>query len=157
MNSMTMNRWLRVVCMALIAGTSVPAWTQSAPCERACSTKVADQYLNALAYAQREEPAARHQCALHRERPGTLDALDGLWGTASAVGKYRQIFADSRGNEVGLFATLRENGMQILIATRLKMQAGRITEIENIVNRPTATSSPSFERMEREGSKPWSG
>lgn len=46
---MTMHRWPQGVCMVLIAGASLPAWTQSAPCDRACLTKVADQYLNALA------------------------------------------------------------------------------------------------------------
>lgn len=144
---------LRVALLTLPALSLAQTQTQS-KCDRACLTKVADQYLNALATRNaRSLPLANN--LRFTENGQVLAVTDGLWGTANAVGKYRQIFADSRGDEVGLFATMRENGTMILLAARLKMQQGRITEIESIVNRPAAATSPGLERLEREGSKPW--
>jgi hypothetical protein len=75
------------------------------------------------------------------------------------VGKYRQVFADSRGDEVGLYASMRENGTPFLLAARIKLSQGRITEIEAIASRPSgaaaANGEAGLQRLEREGSKPW--
>lgn len=122
-------------------------------CERACLLQVADQYLTAL--------AGRNAASLplaadvrYTENGQVLALTDGLWATASEVGPYRQVFADSRGDEMGLYASLRENGHQVLLATRLKLSGGRISEIETVVSRP-ANESPAIARLESEGSKPW--
>lgn len=123
------------------------------PCERDCLLDMADRYLKAL--------AARDAASLplandvrYTENGQVLALTDGLWGTASEVGAYRQVFTDSRGNELGLFATLRENGYAILLATRLRLENGRIKDIENVVQRPTSRTTPAIERLEREGSRP---
>lgn len=114
---------------------------------------MADKFLNALATRNASSlPLADN--VRYTENGQELALTDGLWGTASEVGKYRQVFADSRGDEVGFYASLRENGYAILLATRLKLAGGRITEIESIVQRPTSRTSPAIERLEREGSKP---
>lgn len=155
-----MKRCLRAAFFLVMSAVPAMGWAAqpasptAARCDRACLVTVADQYLNALA-ARNAKSLPLAPNVRYTENGQVLEVTDGLWGTANAVGKYRQVFADSRGDELGLFATMRENGMHILIATRLKLQQGRITEIENIVNRPTSATAPSFERMEREGSKPW--
>lgn len=123
-------------------------------CQRSCLEEMAGRYLDAL--------AARNAAALplaanlrYTENGQELALTDGMWGTASEVGKYRQVFADSRGDEMGLFATLRENGLLVLLATRLKMSGGQITEIENIVRRPETQTSAPLARLEAEGSPAW--
>ena len=136
----------------LMTVLSVVSAAQASRCDRECLSQVADQYLNALAARNAASlPLARN--VRYTENGQVLDLTDGLWGTASEVGKYRQIFADSRGNEVGLFATMRENGRMILLATRLKLAKGRIAEIESVVSRPATPTTPALERLEREGSK----
>lgn len=138
-------------------GTQAETDAQTAPattatCDRECLTGIADQFLTAL--------AARDAASLplagtvrYTENGQELALTDGLWGTASEVGGYRQVFADSRGDELGLFASLRENGYAILLGTRIRLADGRITEIESIVQRPTSRIAPAIERLEREGSK----
>lgn len=165
-----MNRRLRLAIAILLAGslsagcqqeaadtTNASATaTQSAagePCLRECLAQIADQFLSALA-ARDSTRLPLAETVRYTENGQQLDLTDGLWGTASEVGKYRQIFTDSRGDEVGLFATMRENGYAILLSARLKLEAGRITEIENIVQRPASRTTPAIERLEREGSKP---
>lgn len=132
---------------------SAVAGVAAGTCDRACLEEMAGRYMEAL--------AARNATLLplaagvrYTENGQELSLTDGLWGTASEVGKYRQVFADSRGDELGLYATLRENGYAVLLATRLKLAGGRITEIESILQRPTSRSTPAIERLEREGSKP---
>jgi hypothetical protein len=155
---------LALACIAITAcsppasqgdteAASASAAPQGPACDRQCLADIADQFLTAL--------AARNAAALplaeqvrYTENGQELALTDGLWGTASEVGKYRQIFADSRGDQVGLYASLRENGFAILLATRLKLAGGRITEIESIVQRPANRTSPAIDRLEREGSKP---
>jgi hypothetical protein len=125
----------------------------SVACDRSCLGQMADRYLVALAGRNAGSlplaPGVRYT-----ENGQELALTDGLWGTASEVGAYRQLFIDSRGNELGLYASLRENGYAILLATRLKVAGGQITEIESIVQRPTSRMAPAIERLEREGSKP---
>jgi hypothetical protein len=132
-------------------GTEMPIGAMT--CDRDCLLDVADQYLAALA----ARDAARlplAEGARYTENGQQLALTDGLWGTASEVGPYRQAFTDSRGNELGLFASMRENGHAILLAARLRVAGRRITEIEAIVQRPTSRLAPGIERLEKEGSKP---
>jgi hypothetical protein len=131
-----------------------PAPAAIAPvCARDCLAALADQYLTAL--AGRNAAGLPLAAGVRYTENGQVLALtDGLWATASEVGGYRQLFADSRGDAFGLYATLRENGYTILLASRLKLAGGRIAEIESVVTRPAGRSSPALERLEREGSKP---
>jgi hypothetical protein len=149
---------LRAGATLLLATLPLLAPAQTARCDRACLLNVADQYLTALAARKAANlPLAAN--VRYTENGQVLALTDGLWGTVNAVGKYRQVFADSRGDELGLYATLRENNTPILLATRLKLQQGRITEIETVVSRPTGAEavngSAGLQRLEREGSKPW--
>lgn len=136
-----------------IGSSTAAAGSGDAPCDRACLEDIADQYLKALAArdARRLPLSTRVR---YTENGQQLALDDGLWGTASEVGAYRQVFADSRGEELGLFATLRENGHAVLLASRLRLVGGEITEIENIINRPSGPSA-GIAQLEKEGSKPW--
>jgi hypothetical protein len=143
-------------CALVLATASAVSDAGSGRCDRECLKDVADRFLTALAARNAASlPLARN--VRYTENGQELGLTDGLWGTANAVGKYRQHFTDSRGDEVGVFATMRENGTLVLLATRLKLRNGRITEIESIVSRPTAPLAPGAEsgsqRLEREGSK----
>jgi len=150
------------LALALLAGCSsgdapgTAAETSSVAqptCDRACLTDIADRYLAALA-ARDAASLPMSEDVRYTENGQHLALTDGLWGTASEVGAYRQLFIDSRGDELGLFASMRENGYAILLATRLRLEGGLIREIESIVQRPTSRITPAIERLEREGSKP---
>ncbi len=143
------------------AGLALPlaaSAAQPAVCDRPCLLQISDQYLNALA-GRRAASLPLAANVRYTENGQVLALTDGLWGTANAVGKYRQVFTDSRGDELGLYASMRENNVPVLMATRIKLQGGRITEIETVVNRPTGAAATNGEgglqRLEREGTKPW--
>ncbi|MGB6450523.1 MAG: hypothetical protein WBE92_07210, partial [Steroidobacteraceae bacterium] len=51
----------------------------------------------------------------------------------------RLFVADPKEGSVGFFVKARENGAPVLVATRLKVVNGRITEIESIASRLAAT------------------
>src|SRR3546814_8551373 len=61
--------------------------------------------------------------------------LDGLWRTVSDIGKYRLTVADPTIGEVGFFAQVLENGVPILLATRLQVVNHTISQIEAVVSR----------------------
>jgi hypothetical protein len=62
---------------------------------------------------------------------------DGLWHTASGIGHYKIYAADPEAGEVGFYGTVFENGVPDLLALRLKVDYGLISQIETIVARPS--------------------
>jgi hypothetical protein len=97
---------------------------------------LADRYLQALvAHAPDRLPLSGH--VRYTENGQMLELHDGLWGTASRLGTYRNVFTDSAAGQVIVFATLHENEALDLIGTRLRIESGKITEIETIVSRPS--------------------
>ena len=72
---------------------------------------------------------------------------DGLWGTASARGTYKEYFDDPEEGQVAFFGTMKENGHGIALALRLKIENRRISEAESVVVRSPRT----FDLMEKAG------
>jgi hypothetical protein len=60
---------------------------------------------------------------------------DGLWATASDLPTYKLYVSDPQGGQVGFYGFMKENGFPMLIASRLKIEKEKITEIEDIVVR----------------------
>jgi len=125
--------------LALVVGaaTTLAAFSAHASgrCDRACLVGFADRYLQALI----AHDAARLPLTAdvrYTENGQVLDLHDGLWGTATALGRYRNEFEDPQAGEVIVFAVLHEHAYLDLIATRLRVEDGKIAEIETIVSRP---------------------
>ncbi|MGH8226966.1 MAG: hypothetical protein ACREU3_03505 [Steroidobacteraceae bacterium] len=143
----TNSRFLALLVGAVAIGTAallplgaaalLPAVAEAGPaanCDRACLDGIVEQYLAAL---PTHDPA---RAPLAPEVRYTEDGIelslpDGLWRTASAVGKYRLVVADPEQGEVGFFAKMRENGAPVLLATRLRVVDRKITQIESVVAR----------------------
>ncbi len=78
------------------------------------------------------------RCPTMPATPRTSQAVelgDGFWATASAVGHYKHYFDDPEAGEAGLYGTMQENGSLCLVALRVRVQLGKITEIETIIYR----------------------
>lgn len=71
----------------------------------------------------------------HTENTIPLTLGEGLWATASDLPTYRLYVCDPGEGQVGFFGLMKENGFPVIIASRLKIVDGLITEIENIVVR----------------------
>ena len=128
------------VAGALIAGhatVGVDASTGPIPldCNRACLERVMDQYLAAVvAHDPKGLPLSAD--VVYTENNQVLKVGDGFWKTAQAVGKYKHYFADPEFGQVAFMGTMQEAGTTLLLSVRLRIELGRITEIESVFFRP---------------------
>lgn len=106
-------------------------------CDRACLEGMIDRYVAALvAHDPARLPLARN--VRFTENGQELRLGSALWKTATGEGKYRLRLADPDSGQAAMFGTVTEAGKSVLLALRLKVDYGLISEIETIVARPTA-------------------
>jgi hypothetical protein len=109
-------------------------------CDRACLEGTAEKYLAAmLTHDPARAPIAPG--TRYTENAVELSLPDGLWRTVDSIGRYRLFVADPQQGEIGFFVKAQENGAPVLVATRLKIVNGQITEIESFAPRLGATIS----------------
>jgi hypothetical protein len=124
------------------SAAAASARSPAAGCDRACLEALAERYLAAMvAHDPSKAPLAGG--VRYTENGVTLPLPDGLWRTAQRIGAYRLFVADPAAGSVGFFVKARENGAPVLVATRLKVVHHRITEIESIAARLSATAGGS--------------
>jgi hypothetical protein len=132
---------IRVLASALIlASAAAPAAAQPSACDRQCLEGFVDKYLDALVW---HDPSAvpLDATARYTENGQRLDVGDGLWRSVRSKGKYRLIVADTEAQQVAFIGTLEEEnadpllGTPALIALRLKVVGGEITEVEQFITR----------------------
>ena len=129
---------LRPIFALACAIVAVPAAAQAdplpVPCERACMEDVAGRFLAALAARDASGlPLAGN--ARYTENGQEMGFDNGLWQTASKAGAYRHVFADPASGQLGLFATLDENGRGLTMGARIRLEHGLITEVELVAYR----------------------
>lgn len=101
-----------------------------ADCNRACLEGLMEQYLAALlAHDPKRVPLSAD--VKYTEQDQVMDVGDGFWKTVTGRGTYNHFFSDPVSGQVGWMGTMREKGGLLLMAVRLRVQLGRITEIEN--------------------------
>lgn len=118
------------VASSLLLGS--PVFAQD--CDRACLKGTIDQYLDAL---------VKHDTALLPLAPSaryTEDHKDavlgqGTWQSIEKLGSFRQDVLDPQTGNAGVHVLAYENGMPVLIAARLKVAGGQVTELETTVVR----------------------
>lgn len=113
----------------IAAKTTLPA-----SCDRKCLEGAVDQVLAALiSHNPSRAPLAPN--VKYTENDQVLAIGDGLWGTATKVDAYRVTFADPSRNEVAFLGHLTELDVPGVLALRLKVADGAITEIEAVLPR----------------------
>jgi hypothetical protein len=122
-----------LVAIALLSGHFSRPVAAAGPipvnCDRACLEGLVDQYLNALvAHDPKRLPLAAD--VKYTEQDQVMDVGDGFWGTVTAVGGYRHCFADPVEAQIGCMVTMHEGDHLLIMGLRLRVQLGRITEIE---------------------------
>jgi hypothetical protein len=116
-------------CTTLAAGN-----TASASCDRACLDSFVDQYLAALvARDPAKLPLAKN--VKYTENGQPLNLGDGMWGVANGLGEYKLYAADPQAGQVMFMGVIRENDHPQITALRLKIEKGKISEIEAIIAR----------------------
>lgn len=134
------TRILAAVSLALVIGArclaAAPATAVAPPCDRACFTDLVDRYLAALV---RHDPSG---LPLDRDVKFTENTArlqvgkEGLWvGASEAPTGFRIVAVDAHAGQVGFYGVMKERGRPLIIALRLKVVNGRITEIEHVLAR----------------------
>lgn len=114
-------------------GSAVPADAAHAErCDRHCLETLADQYLAAL-IAHDPAPLPLGTQVKYTENQKILPLGTGVWRTAAELGSYRIYAADIDNQQIAYLGNIRTSTGWSMIALRLRVQDGRITEVETIV------------------------
>lgn len=120
--------------MGILAGAQ-PALGASAECNRSCLKDTADKYLAALV-AHDPSQVSFAPNVKFVENTVSMHPGDGLWKTASAGPTTFKIYVpDPVSEEVGFLGVMQENNKPVLLALRLKVRNGKITEAEHLIAR----------------------
>jgi hypothetical protein len=135
-----MRRLLGTVVVAvLMASVGVVVFAQqqvgNGRCDRACLNALVDSYLAAVVAHDPSRvslaPEAKFVENIVPMKPG-----EGLWKTASALPTTFRIYVpDPVSGQVGFMGVMQEDGKPIQLALRLKVQKGRIVEMEHLIAR----------------------
>jgi hypothetical protein len=119
-------------------------------CNRACLEGVIDQYLAAVvAHDPKRLPLSED--VKYTENAQVVKVGDGFWKTAGGIGNYRHVFADPEFGQVALMGTMMEAGAPLLMSLRLRIELGRITEIETVYFKPGGGGPNNIAAMDKSG------
>ena len=110
-------------------------------CDHACLIGFVDRYMDALA---RRNPAGLPVTddVMFTENDVVMPLGKGLWGTISDVAPTGLEVADTVTGNAAWFGVVREHGNPAYLAMRLKVEHGRISEVETVVHRKTGLPAP---------------
>lgn len=129
------------VAALALAGPAATIQATAAPaCGEACLKGVMDNYLAALvAHDPSRLPLAKK--VRNTENGVEIPVGEALWRTQTAMGGYRHYYYDPTTGGVALHANIKENGSPGYLMVRLKVIAGKLTEIETVINRQAANAA----------------
>jgi hypothetical protein len=130
---------------ALLAA-SLAQQSMAQDCDRSCLEGFADTYLDAV--SANDPNAVKLAADVRYTEDGQQLAIgDGLWNTLKGKGQYRIIVSDVPAQQVVYMGVIREDHRDpaqetlALLALRLRIRGGEITEIEqNVVRDPNAAA-----------------
>jgi hypothetical protein len=152
MRSMLATVALVTAVMASQFAPRVAASTGPIPlkCDRACLERVLDQYLEAVvAHDPKRLPLSAD--VKYTENSQVIAVGDGFWKTAQGIGNYKHYFADPEFGQVAFMGTMREADSLLLFSVRLRIELGRITEIESVYFRPGGGGPNNIAAMDKMG------
>lgn len=128
---------LFIAAFAGIGNRPVAASTGPLPldCNRACLEGVVDRYLPAVA-AHNPSTLPLSKDLMYTENNQVMEIGDGFWKTSEGRGNYTHIFADPELGQVAYMGTMKEAGELLLMSMRIRLELGRITEVETVYFKP---------------------
>lgn len=135
------------ICMAVSAlALALPSVAATPACDRACLSGYLTRYLDAMvAHDPARLPLARN--VRFTENGVRIPLGEALWLTLTSLGPYRVDYLDTEAGQAATHVDFREGERAGLLALRLRIVKGRITEIETVLNRgaPMALRMPPAE------------
>jgi hypothetical protein len=137
---------LKTCLLGAAAWLALATVAQAADCDRACLEKFVDTYFDAVIDDAPGE-APLDQNVIFTENGQRLPLGEGLWKSMKAKGDYRLFITDVPAQVVTLFTTVKEDdrdpkaeGIPAFMFLRLRIHDGKITEIEQILERNPDTA-----------------
>ncbi len=143
------------ITVALILASNSNASTGPIPlnCNRACLEDVVNQYLAALtAHDPKRLPLSAD--VKYTENEQVLQLGDGFWKTVQGPGNYKHVFADPEFGQAVFMGTMHEADKPLLMSLRLRIQLGRITEVESMYFRQGGGGPANIAELDKPGYKP---
>lgn len=115
-----------------------PEWNPAEirDCDRTCLVKIMDGYMNALFKQDPDAVPPLAKDVRMTENTGVMDVGEGvLWRTKTEPTDFKIYVADPVSGQVALQARLKIGGRNALVAVRLKVDRGKIQEIEQLYDR----------------------
>jgi len=131
------KRALATSAMLVLLSVRVPSADGSAPhpCDRSCLRDLLDSYVAALlAHDAARLPAARDLKFTENLVPLQF-GKQGLWATVNGRRDFNIYAIEAARGDAVWIGILRENDKPVMVAVRLKVAAGQITEAETLVGR----------------------
>jgi hypothetical protein len=121
-------------------------------CNRACLEDLVNQYLAALvAHDPKRLPLSADVMYTENDQP--VEVGDGSWKTVSEIGNYKHYFADPEFGQVAFMGTMHEAGGALLLSLRLRVELGRITEVESVYYRQGGGGPSGIADLDKPGYK----
>ena len=133
--------------LGLAAGDSSGA-AQKVACDRSCLSGYITHYLAALvAHDPKRLPVSSN--VRFTENGVAIPLGEALWVTIEKLGSYRVDYLDTESQQAASHVAFVENGKPGLMALRLKIVDGKISEVETVLNRgaPMALTMPPVEAL----------
>ncbi|MGZ3272558.1 MAG: hypothetical protein ACXU82_14925 [Caulobacteraceae bacterium] len=124
----------RLLVLAAALALTAPAARAAEACGRDCLTRIADQYMDAMA-AQKPDGLPWAPTVRYSENGVPMAIGDGLWGAISAHGKTALKVADPKTGEVAWIGEIEEHGQAGFYAMRMKVVGGRIAAVDAVIRR----------------------
>jgi hypothetical protein len=112
-----------------------PPWNAAAikECDRACLVGILDGYMNAIFKQDRKAVPPLSIDVRMTENTGVMDVGEGmLWRSKTEPTSFRITVADPIEGQVAFQGRLRVQGRDNLVAIRLKVDRGKISEVEQL-------------------------
>ena len=127
-----------VLLLTIGAFASEPEWnpTNQKECDRACLVGIIDAYMDAMYQHDPKAVPAMTPDVRMTENTGVMDVGEGvLWRLKVEPTPFRIYVADPVAGQVALQARLKVGGQNALVAVRIKVDRGKIQEIEQLYDR----------------------
>jgi hypothetical protein len=141
-----------VLTLTVLGGLTLQTVASTGPiplnCNRACLENVLNQYLDAVvAHDPKKVPLSAD--VKYTENDQVIPVGDGFWKTAQGRGKYTHTFADPEFGQIAYMGTMMEADAPLLMSLRLRIELGRITEIESIYFKPGGGGPNNIAEMDK--------
>jgi hypothetical protein len=126
--------WLALV-------VALPAGAATCDHDKACLEGIADQYRAAYVKHDRSRAPFAAKVRFTENHVG-MEFPDGTWDTVTEELGPAVTLSDTVTGNVGIYTTILQKETPGFLAVRLKVQGGRITEVEHIISTKRNLSSP---------------